>query len=349
MSIPFKKPSPPLVIKVAKEKQALTRHFRKRLVPESESGKLLLASWNIANLGAQGRPDKALELIAHILKRFDLIAVQEVNEKFNTFLKVMNYLGSPFDYVMNDTAGNTERLVFIYRKSKVTTRNLFGEVALRKSEHPKRNVTVRYRDAGVEKTRKYKNVRFQPFDRNPFIGSFASGKFDLTLVNVHLYFGKFQNSRTEKDQLKYCRRVLEICALARWASRRTDPAKTYDQDIVLLGDMNVPRMEDAESTYKALTSYGAEPVRLLENLERTGGTNINNNRSYDQLAFVPGRIGKKVLDHGVFDFDNAVFKDRWNTICSEISANKKRITRFNGYVKYYLSDHRLIWVQLDVS
>jgi hypothetical protein len=349
MSIPFRRPSPALVINAAKEKRALTRHFRKRGVPKSETGKLLLASWNIANLGAQGRPDKALELIAHILKRFDLIAVQEVNEKFNTFLRVMEHLGSRFDYVMNDTAGNTERLVFIYRKSKVKTRNLFGEVALRKSEYPKRNVTVRYRERGVDKSRKYKNVRFQPFDRNPFIGSFASGNFDLTLVNVHLYFGKFQNSRTEKEQLKYCRRVLEICALAKWASRRTDRFKTYDQDIVLLGDMNVPRMEDAESTYKALTSYGAEPVKLLENLERTGGTNINNDKSYDQLAFVPGRIGDRLLNHGVFDFDNAVFKVRWNSICDEISANRRRISRFNSYVKHYLSDHRLIWVQLEVS
>lgn len=34
------------------------------------------------------------------------------------------YLGSQFDYVMNDTAGNTERLVFIYRKSKVKTRKM---------------------------------------------------------------------------------------------------------------------------------------------------------------------------------------------------------------------------------
>jgi len=349
MSIPFKRPTPALSINVVREKRALTRHFRRRGVPKSESGKLLLASWNIANLGAQGRPDRALQLIAHILRRFDLIAVQEVNERFSTFLKVMKYLGSQFDYVMNDTAGNTERLVFIYRKSKVKTRNLFGEVALRKIEYPKRNVTVRYRDGGVDRTRKYRNVRFQPFDRNPFIGSFASDNFDLTLVNVHLYFGEFQNSKTEKDQLKYCRRVLEICALAKWASRRTDRAKTYDQDIVLLGDMNVPRMDSAESTYKALTSYGAEPVKLLENLEKTGGTNINNDRSYDQLAFVPGRIGARVLDHGVFDFDNAVFKHRWNSICNEISANKKRITRFNSYVKHYLSDHRLIWVQLDVS
>lgn len=349
MSIPFKRPSPPLAIDVSKEKGAITRHFKKRSVPDSETGKLLLASWNIANLGAQGRPDQALELIAHILKRFDLIAVQEINENFNTFLKVMKFLGPQFDYVMNDTAGNTERLGFIYRKSNVKTRNLFGEIALRKSEYPKRNVIVRYRDDGVDKTKQYKNVRFQPFDRNPFIGSFASDNFDLSLVNVHLYFGDFQNSKTEKEQLRYCRRVLEICALAKWASRRTDLAKTYDQDIVLLGDMNVPRMDDAESTYQALTSYGAVPVRLLENLERTGGTNINNDRSYDQLAFVPGRICGKVLDQGVFDFDNAAFKDRWDSICSEISSNKKRITRFNSYVKHYLSDHRVIWVQLDVS
>ena len=42
-----------------------------------------MASWNIANLGAQKRTDDALKVIAHLLKRFDLIAVQEVNAKFS--------------------------------------------------------------------------------------------------------------------------------------------------------------------------------------------------------------------------------------------------------------------------
>ena len=33
--------------------------------------------------------DSALEVIAHMLKRFDLIAVQEVNARFDRFLKIV--------------------------------------------------------------------------------------------------------------------------------------------------------------------------------------------------------------------------------------------------------------------
>ena len=278
MAIPFKAPEPAYNIKTTREKSALTRHFNKRGVPKSKKNRLLLATWNIANLGVQKRGPEAIALVAHILKRFDLIAVQEVNAKFGAFLEVMAELGSAYDFVMSDTAGNEERLAFVYRKREVKPRQLFGEVALRKREYPKRDVTVHYREKKKEKKKTYKKVQFQPFDRNPFIGSFKAGKLDLTLANVHLYFGSFQDSKKTEDHLKYCRRVLEIFALARWASRCEDPDKTYDTDILLLGDMNIPYMKPTESTYKALVKFGMKPVAYMS---KTGGTNLIGDKTYD--------------------------------------------------------------------
>ncbi|MBI9067376.1 MAG: hypothetical protein JEZ09_08800 [Salinivirgaceae bacterium] len=70
MSIPFKEPIPICHINVSREKCNLTRLFNRRNVPKSEQGKLTLATWNIANLGVQDRNPEALEVIAHILKRF---------------------------------------------------------------------------------------------------------------------------------------------------------------------------------------------------------------------------------------------------------------------------------------
>ena len=61
MAIPFKSPKPPHDFIVSTEKTAITRHFKKRKVPSSTPGRLLLASWNIANLGAQKRDDDALK------------------------------------------------------------------------------------------------------------------------------------------------------------------------------------------------------------------------------------------------------------------------------------------------
>jgi endonuclease/exonuclease/phosphatase family metal-dependent hydrolase len=343
---PFKSPIPPHNYTVSKEKAAISRHFTKRKVPKSTEGKLLLATWNIANLGAQKRRPAALKLIAHILMRFDLCAVQEVNDDFKTFLKIMKHMGTRFDYIMTDTAGNNERLVYVYRKGKVTPTNLYGELAILPRSYPKRTVKVRWVDTNKkERVQTFKSFKYSPFDRNPFIGSFQAGKIDFTLVNVHLYFGAFQNSQTEEKRKKYARRVLEIYALAKWADGRVNKSTTYDKDIVLLGDMNVPAMDKKESTYKALIKFGWKPVDFVS---KTGGSNLGNDKTYDQMTFAPGSIGGRVKDRGVFDFDKAIFKSLWDKLIAQMPKSKA-IARFNRHVKHHVSDHRPLWVQLDIT
>lgn len=345
MAIPFKNPTPRHHYIINHEIAALDRHFSARNVPVSSEKRVLLASWNVANLGAQGRTKGAMRLIAHIMKRFDLIAVQEVNEKYRTFAKIVKLMGDGFDFIMCDTAGNDERLAFVFRKSKVRPLQMFGELALRDREFPKRNVKVRYRENRMDKVETLKNVRFRPFDRNPFIGSFACGKIAFTLVNVHLYFGKDQNSKLQKDRMKYARRVLEIYALARWADRRRNRSATYDRDIILLGDMNVPAMESDDSTYKALIKFGFLPVDYTT---KTGGSNLGNNKTYDQMAFAPGSIKYRIKNQGVFDFDKAVFARLWEKLSQELSP-KKTVSKFNAHVKHHISDHRPLWVEMDIT
>ena len=53
MAVPFPKPSPPLSVRSSTEIKALNKHFQKRKVPKPTENRLLLASWNIANLGVQ--------------------------------------------------------------------------------------------------------------------------------------------------------------------------------------------------------------------------------------------------------------------------------------------------------
>ena len=345
MAIPFKSPEPRHRYIINKEIAALNQHFLSREVPQSSADRMLLASWNVANLGAQKRTNGALRLIAHIMKRFDLIAVQEVNEEFRTFAKIVKLMGDEFDFIMCDTAGNNERLAYVYRTAKVKPLQMFGELALRDREFPKRNVTVRYRENRMDKVETFKNVRFRPFDRNPFIGSFACGAISFTLVNVHLYFGKDQNSSTLKDRQKYARRVLEIFALAKWANRRRNRSATYDADIILLGDMNVPAMNEADPTFKALIKFGFQPVDYTT---KTGGSNLGNNKTYDQMAFAPGSIKHRIRNRGVFDFDKAVFSPLWKKLLKNLSP-KKSVSKFNSHVKHHISDHRPLWVELDIT
>ena len=343
MALAFKSPVPKHTYNSRLEKSAISRHFTHRQVPASRPGHLLLASWNVANLGVQKRTPNARKLIAHIMRRFDLVAVQEVNDEFKTFASVVELMGNNFDYIMTDPAGNRERLAFVYRRDKVVPTNLFGELALRPREYPKRTVKVRWTGAnGTEKVDTFKNLRFTPFDRNPFVGSFEAGGLEIVLANVHLYFGSFQNSRSKADRAKYARRVLEIYALSRWADRRFDAATVYNKDIVLLGDMNVPSMQPTESTYQALVKFGWRPVDYVT---RTGGSNLGNDKTYDQMVFTPGSFRRRVTDFGVFDFDKAIFKPLWRRLERELPKSRA-IGLFNRHVKHHISDHRPLWVEL---
>lgn len=47
-----------------------------------------------------------------------------------------------------------------------------------------------------------------------------------------------------------------------------------------------------------------------------------------------------LVNIGVFDFDAVVFKDLWGMGDTKV---------FEAYVRYYLSDHRPMWVELGVG
>ena len=130
----------------------------------------------------------------------------------------------------------------------------------------------------------------------------------------------------------------------KWASDRHKKATTYDRDIVLLGDMNVPAMEKSDPTYHELMGFGWKPV---EYVSKTGGSNLGNNKTYDQMTFAPRNAGRRVKSRGVFDFDNAVFAPLWKRLKQELSKDRA-ISRFNQHVKHHISDHRPLWVEVDI-
>ncbi len=357
MSVPFKEPKPTLIYDPDTQIAAIDAHFTKRNVPVSQDGRLLLGTWNIANLGAQKRPPRALPVIAHILSRFDLIAVQEVNDNYRVFQQIVQQMDGKYDFVFSDKAGNAERLAFIYRTDKVALDKLWGEVALTKNEYPKHTVTVHYRKGGKDLTQKFENFSFVPFDRNPYIGSFRSGTINFVLANVHLYFGNFENSPTEAEREKYARRVLEIFALAKWANRVRSGKNAWNRDILLLGDMNVPNTDKNEATIRALKSFGWMSLDYVSNqqigtdvtqLSQVGGSNLGNDRTYDQIAFAPSTLDGKISRFGVFDYDNAIFRDKWNEVSATLSPSKA-VSLFARYVKHHISDHRPLWLELKTA
>lgn len=89
-------------------------------------------------------------------------------------------------------------------------------------------------------------------------------------------------------------------------------------------------------------------MQPLKYASRVSGSNPSGKNTYDQMTFAPGRLQDRIIDYDVFDFDNAVFAGLWDKL-DMIPDPDKRVSAFRDHVNYHLSDHRPLWVQLDVS
>lgn len=295
------------------EIHALAAHKQHRSIPDKEDDKLLLATWNIANLGLQKRWDDHYTLLSEIVGWFDIIAIQEVFDNLEGLRKLEGRLPDYYSLIFSDKAGNNERSAFLFDSRKISLMEKVGEVGV----PPKDYKYIKL--PGVQ-------TPFNGFDRNPYLASFEFNNFIFVLINLHIFFG----SEKQED---IDRRSLETYALARYADLRRKSKYRYTKNIIALGDFNLPKVQKGDPIYDALTKRG---LRLPEHSTRIY-SNILNDKQYDQIAFFPG-LKSNILANGVFDFDNAIFPDLWQAS----PAN------FRTYLRYYLSDHRPLWMQLEV-
>lgn len=311
---PFPKPKFAYDYDPATEVARLRGHRAARGIPARRPESLLIATWNLANLGQQQRLDRDRQLIAEMLGWFDLVALQEVKDNFGDLIDLQQRLGEPWDVLMSDPSGNDERLAFLYDSSKLTLLEKIGEIGVSPSEYD--HVKLK----GIKR-------KFGGFDRSPYLGTWQFGRFSFLITSVHLFFGSSKKADVE-------RRALETFAVARWADLRAKSAFSFTRNIIALGDFNMPRAEPGDAIFRALTAKGLE----LPGHSTRVASSIANDSQYDQIAFLPGATkeaftGKK----GVFDFDAVVFHDLWQRSPKD----------FRAFVRYHLSDHRPMWLELQ--
>jgi len=315
----FPKPSFPYTYDVPTQVNLLRAHRQQpdRLIPAKSPDRMLLATWNIANFGAQDRRDSEFQIIAEVLSWFDVVAVQEVRENFSHLEAVHAHLPAPYRLLFTDIAGNDERMTFVYDSSKLTLLEKIGEIAIPPSDLQFIKLpTV--------------TQAFKGFDRNPYIATFKIGQTDFLFVNVHLYFG----SDAPADMQ---RRSLETFAVARWADQRRKSPFAFTKEIVALGDFNMPKAAPGDPVHDALVAKGLE----LPDHSGVIGSSIVNDAQYDEVAFFPGPTADQFTGNkGVFDYDAVIFPDLWQ-------ARGK--TDFDAYLRYYISDHRPMWVEFNVT
>jgi len=310
----FPKPKFVIPIDIDAEIERLKVHKKKRLIPPKDSEHVLIASWNIANLGLQKRWQQHARLIAEIIEWFDVMAVQEVNYNLEGLRPIESELPSHYNLIFSDKAGNNERFAYIYDSRKIKQLELIGEVAVPPKDH--RYIKL----SGISK-------KFTGFDRNPYLVSFQWKNTIIILINVHSFFG----SKSKSDMN---RRALETYAISRYAHLSGKSKHSFSSNIIALGDFNLPMVVKGDPIYDALRKRGLELPKHSSKVY----SNISDDKMYDQIAFLPS-IKKSIISNGVFDFDGALFPDLWTESKS----------KFKSYLKYYISDHRPIWMQLKLE
>jgi len=286
-----------------------------RQIPAKASNRLLIATWNIANLGAQERRDKDYRVLAEIISWFDIVAVQESKDDLRGLRAIQAHLPG-WAALFSDRGGNDERMVFLYDRAKVSLREKVGEIGVAPNEI--KNIKL----PGITR-------QFAGFDRSPYLAAFAAGSFQFLLVNVHLFFGSPAKADIE-------RRALEAFAVARWADLRTKDKDAYVTDIIALGDFNLPKVEPGDPIYSVLRSRGLERPPHSTKI----AASISTDSEYDQIMFFPGATDQDFTGNiGVFDFDGAIFRGIWDAYTPG---------QFRSYVRYFISDHRPLWAEFRI-
>lgn len=311
----FDKPGFAFTFDVKDELKRLRNWKAKRAIPDKQAGRVLVATWNVANFGTQEREDRHLQLIAEVMSWFDIVAVQELKENFGHLDDVARQLGPPYKMLFSDSSGNGERMGFLYDSKKLRLLEEIGEIAFPAAQL--KNVKL----PGVNQT-------FDGFDRTPYLAAFQAGKTSLMMVNVHLFFG----SESARDMN---RRALETFAVAKWARARQKSKFSFARNVFAMGDFNMPKKKAGDPVFDALTKLGLElPAHSSEI-----GSNLSSDRHYDQIAYFPGESKNPISSAvGIFDFDGAIFPTLWK--------DGNNVKNFRAYLRYYISDHRPMWIQL---
>jgi len=265
---------------------------------------LLIATWNIRAFGAltetwastegdEPRRDlHALLLIAAIVDRFDVIAIQEVKANSWAILRLLDVLGPEWGVILSDATrgdkGNGERLAFVFDSRRVQPSGLACELVLDKDMLARKHVR--------------ENALSDPeqFARTPYAVSFRSVGTSFTLTTLHVVFGDKPSDR-----------IGELSAIAEWvATWAKDPNDNYNENLIVLGDFNIEDPDDP--TFKAFREQGLRQPAVLDSAPRTIFDKPGKHHHYDQIAwFEDGGERALTLDYnaaGFFNFTGMVLR-----------------------------------------
>ena len=297
---------------------ALKRRIKAAKISPSKLDETInVAVWNIREFGKAPRTDAAIHYIAEILGQFDLVALVELRDNLSDLGRAIKYLGPGWNMVYSDwiadAGGNQERTGFLYDTRAVIFNGLAAEV-----DAPREKKATEY-------------LASQSFWRAPYLCSFRAGNFDFLALATHTRWG---------DSLKG--RQAELQMLADWIQKRSEAKAFEDNDLIVMGDFNIPQIND--TLFNALTSRGLRIPDVLLHLKAGDqvmpGSNLGKDARYDQILHLPTHAKRFSNGGGTVDFfDNDAFIKKL--------FPKENFTREE--FSYQLSDHFPVWVQINTD
>lgn len=314
---------------------------------------LLIGTWNIRGFGRvfpswDENPDspkrnlRALSYIVEIIRRLDIVAIQEITRNLSGVRMLLDWLGPNWGLIYTDVTagekGNKERLGFIYDRRRVRHTGLAGEIVLPPRENDNLDPVTQ-------------------LVRTPFAVGFEAGNIPFALVTAHIKYGRVPRkreaeicalagyiaeellARTKRAQESHPMRI-DRCARHRLHKpprrrRNEDSWKETcrsvmgiqgeaESNIIVLGDFNIDKRNDPR--FKAFASYGLWVPPELINVKTTYGRVA---KHYDQIAWFRGDLRMVYNERaGSIDFMDAVYKE----------ASKRDVS-------FRISDHFPLWAE----
>ncbi|MEM1124242.1 MAG: caspase family protein [Bacteroidota bacterium] len=266
---------------------ALRKQLTRDIPEKSLTGNLLIASWNILELGGKKygkRTEEAIAYIATIISRFDIVAIQEIYGDLKVLDRIKYYLGEHWDYIYSDTSlgfgGNDYRLGYFFDKRKAVQGGIISDLIL---------PSVRSRD-------EHGHFSYKPavqLLRPPFNCGFKIEDKRIILCNVHLVFGQ----RQKKEE-----RLRELQSILDFWNRRTSINTVWSKNVVLLGNFQTAKLS-ARELYMIKDSVFEQERALAV------PSNFTKTRHYNQMAFRFGDNDIQLTGRGgAFDFFETVFR-----------------------------------------
>ena len=326
-----------------------------RSVPDKNATRtLLLATWNLKEFEG-GRNDKRIDesywYIAEIVSHFDLIAIQEVGGHLGALKILRRRLGGTWQYVVSDvtegSAGNQERMAFLFDRRKIRFSGVAGEIVIPPIED-KKGKTIAPADQ---------------LARTPTIVGFEAGWFRFMLSTVHIIWGK--------NVAEHPARVAEIKALGKFLKNRSEDESAWSRNLILLGDFNIFAADPSNVAYNAITQSGFVIPSALQNIPPT---NVGQKRRfYDQIALKVRENNLAPTGRGgVFDYFEQVYRNEdyeayvtammtgkdeddpdnpltYDTSGKRRSEKQRRYYYRNHWRRRQMSDHLIMWLELKID